>query len=468
MGISLSESITTANLSATASIDIAGQTDDNSTEQEQNEHIFDKLIEKLISSTTIDKPQSSSSFSTETNDPPLSISLLAWHLNRLAQKAKILAEAQIVMYHFLSWHQPALTVSGLVLWFYICMYPMLLFNLPVIIVLFCVLIPGYDRRHPNAAIPWALRRQQRHGGRATLRRPEDSDNGSSDEDEAGYGTSGTRIGAKNSRAVLMERLRDLQNSLSATNAMLDMLQDDVLENPRFSFRRGYELESTGFYFLFLNVTIGLNLVLWALNIPFNFIVLALGWSLVGSYHPAVQRYLAAKSRPQKAVAVVEMRTECNTSGLVRVKRRMNRLFQQFVTTDLSTAHEAPAQHMVEIFELQRQGLTARQWVPWVYTTGLYDMSCSMRRSGARPVGTRFLADVQPPQSSSGGWFFVEEHPWTLDTTPKQWVVQRGLRRHVDMDVDDAGWVYDYDTAAHERGEWRRRRWTRPVFRYAVD
>ncbi|KAF5108560.1 hypothetical protein DV453_002153 [Geotrichum candidum] len=461
-------------LPATASAAVYGAArPDNNTEQEQYEHIFDNLIEKLITPTNPDADNNKSS--TESNDPPLSLSLLAWHLHRLARKAKLLAQVQIVVYHFLSWHQPALTVSGLALWFYVCMYPMLLFNLPLVVVLFGVLIPGYDRRHPNAAIPRALRQNQQHGGRATLRRPDDENSG--DEDVAGYGSSGTRLGANQSPAVLMERLRDLQNSVSAANAALDMLQDDVLQNPRFSFKRGYELESTGLYFLFLNIAVGLNLVLWALGIPFNFIVLALGWSVVGVYHPAVQGYLLAKSLTPKStmgnqVSNAKLRDDGSPSLLTKIKRRVERQFYQFITTDLSTAHEAPAQHLVEIFELQRQGLTPRQWTPWVYTTGLYDLSSPLRRSGARPPGTRFLADVQPPQISSsggsGGWFFAEEYSWQLDVAPKQWVLQKGLRRHVDMDVDDAGWVYDYDVSTNERGEWRRRRWTRPVFRYATD
>ncbi|KAF5099220.1 hypothetical protein D0Z00_001723 [Geotrichum galactomycetum] len=449
---------------------------DNNPEQEQYEHIFDNLIEKLINPTNSDIDNDKSS--TENSDPPLSLSQLAWHLHKLARKAKLLAQVQIVIYHFFSWHQPALTLSGIALWFYVCMYPMLLFNIPLIVVLFCVLIPGYDRRHPNAAIPYELRREQQRGGRAALRRPGEED--SIDEDMAGYGSSGTRLGSNQAPAVLMERLRDLQNSVAAVNTALDALQDDVLQNPRFSFNRGYELESTGLFFLFLNITVGLNLALWALNIPFNFIVLALGWSLVGFYHPAVQRYLLAKSRTAKPgstagsqVSNAESRDSSSNSPslLSKIKRRLEREFYQFITKDLSTAHEAPAEHIVEIFELQRQGLTPRQWTPWVYTTGLYDLSSPLRRSGARPPGTRFLADVKPPPTSSsggGGWFFDEDHPWQLDITPKQWVLQMGLRRHVDMDVDDAGWVYDYDAATLERGEWRRRRWTRPVFRYAVD
>jgi hypothetical protein len=477
MSISSPELMGIATLPATAFTIVNGvaQLDNKNIEQEQYEHIFDKLIEKLITPTNPDVDNDKSS--TESSDPPLSLSLLAWHLHKLARKAKLLAQVQIVLYHFVSWHQPALTVSGLALWFYMCMYPMLLFNIPLIVVLFCVLIPGYDRRHPNAAIPRALRQEQQRGGRAALRRPGDED--CSNEDVAGYGRS-KRLGSNQSPAVLMERLRDLQNSVAAANAALDTLQDDILQNPRFSFKRGYELESTGLYFLFMNIAVGLNLVLWALNIPFNVIVLALGWSVVGFYHPAVQGYLLAKPRTPKLGSTTRSQVShaessdggsSSSSLLTKIKRRLERLFYQFITTDLSTAHEAPAQHLVEIFELQRQGLTPRQWTPWVYTTILYDLSCPLRRSGARPPGTRFLADVRPPQASSGGgggWFFAEEHAWQLDMTPKQWVLQKGLRRHVDMDVDDAGWVYDYDAATLERGEWRRRRWTRPVFRYDVD
>lgn len=117
---------------------------------------------------------------------------------------------------------------------------------------------------------------------------------------------------------------------------------------------------------------------------------------------------------------------------------------------------------VEVFELEKQGLTPRMWDPWVFTTEAYDLKSETRMSGERPIGAESLDMILAPK----GWYFDNDYRWVLDPNTKSWIIHKGLR---DMEAeDDQGhWAYDYETAeGGERGEWRRRRWIRPCFRGA--
>jgi len=157
---------------------------------------------------------------------------------------------------------------------------------------------------------------------------------------------------------------------------------------------------------------------------------------------------------------------------------------------------APETREVEIFELQHLS-SAGEWESWIFSASPYDPLSSARIQGARPVGTRFFEDVQPPN----GWSWSEKK-WALDLWSREWVEER-IITGVEVETEGERWVYDIkyhygdgddsnlspdvetpttkgkgikmknmpsweegegEGGNGRRGEWRRRRWVRMVKR----
>lgn len=359
---------------------------------------------------------------------------VVWSTNKY--RAGILLKIQGTFYHILSWHKPALTLSVLGIFTYTCLYPQLILCSPIIFLLAGIMAPGFDKRHPRSAdnLPTKFYRRDLLEAEAEEFEVQEL-----------VETQNQRKREERERA-LVARIRDLQNFLGALVSAIDALEEFIHGIGSFK----HESKATALYLVLLMTLI--SVVYVASFIPPSIAICGSTWIAVSLCHPLLQKK-AKKTN--------------NKYWKSRNRRSVADWFKEFQADDI-IIDEPPEEREVEIFELQRQGLTPRQWTPWVFTPVVYELMSPLRMSMSRPPGTRFLSDVQPPE----GWFFYEEDEvdndgndasWAIDPKVKDWVSHRGLRC-LELDLDSA-WAYDY--LDEERGEWRRRRWLRKCYRHVA-
>ncbi|KAI9882516.1 MAG: hypothetical protein M1823_005735 [Watsoniomyces obsoletus] len=245
-------------------------------------------------------------------------------------------------------------------------------------------------------------------------------------------------------------LRDLQNSMDDFSRVYDHLALSV--GPVTSFA---DEELSSAVFVLLVALVGVLMVM-SRFLPWRLISLVAGWTVISLGHPTVQQLLLTTHKEH-----VEPR-EPKARAWITEK----------VEHEFST-HLALESREVEIFELQRKSPTG-EWEAWIFSPSPYDPLEAERICGRRPMGTRFLEDVQAPS----GWTWTSSQ-WCLDLHSREWVEERYISA-VEVETEGERWVYDLPLLGHhsiESGEmafsddgpgdddseqWRRRRWTRLV------
>lgn len=403
---------------------------------------------------------------TEQDVPELSLSILASHIRKLNSRAGVFLKWQSMLVHVFSWHQPALTVSVLFVNTYLCLYPQLVVGLPIVFVLTGIMAPGFDKRHPLPANLLPTKYFKRHGLGAEA-----------EEFEMPSLAESLRAQNKEKRdKAILELVRDLQNFLQMLVNAIEAVETFV--NGVGSFQE--EKKASALYLLLMAALVVVVYV--ASLLPAKVAVCVASWVSVLLCHPGIQKQIKAATAkplfPRNHPPVLSDSPSIPPTPAPPKKRKdwLAQLSRSEIILD-----EAPEVRQVEIFELQRQGLTPRLWDPWVYTPVVYDERSAARVGQCRPPGTRFLSDVEAPagwffadppatlnagkgtgmQEGGAGWEESEKDGWTLDKQPKHWVAHRALRG-IEMEVGEA-WAYD--CVDGERGEWRRRRWVRNCYRY---
>lgn len=355
----------------------------------------------------------------------------------IRKRAGIFLKWQGKLVHVMSWHQPALTLSVLFITTYLCFFPYIIICLPIIYMLTSVMAPNFDKRHPRPAdtLPTKYFHRTGLGAEAIEFEIEELE------------LSRMRQRKENSEKALLELVRDLQNCLHGLVTAIESFEAFI--QGLGSFRN--EERSSALYLLLLGGLI--TIIYIASFIPSHIAICGLIWAAVVSNHPKLRKKSkkGTKKLPKKADS--------------KFKLFSPEWFKAFVQSEI-IIDEKPETKLVEIFELERQGLTPRQWSPWSFSPLVYELLSPLRVSESRPPGSRFLSDVKPP----AGWFFVDSRlsgdsgdEWYVDTEVKAWVAHRAIRC-VELELDGA-WAYDY--SEESRGEWRRRRWLRRCYRYAA-
>jgi hypothetical protein len=412
-----------------------------------------------------------------------------------------------------TWKKPAHTLSFLSVYTFVCLDPYLLVILPLVVLLFYIMIPAFEARHPP---------------------PPPSSSTSSTTPYYSY--QGPAIAppktirpAAETSKDFFRNMRDLQNSMADFTLIHDVVVQKGAPLTNFS---NEVLSSTIFLYLLL---LAVSLFIIARLIPWRAIFLLGGTAFIVSGHPTMQTWLAKqKKRAETSSAPTTQPTNVHLPILntpVSIPTNPTAAGTLLTTLAAITLDSAPETREVEIFELQYRPLhsPSAEWQPHLFTPTPYDPLSPARISGDRPHGTRFFEDVQPPR----GWAW-DGPKWELDLEPREWVAER-LVTGVEFDVtgigaadDDAdafslsahqgefgGWVWDLppalrspgieenemwmaygeeydvgrrrDKEAKERikreaqvgrdweegrwagrtGEWRRRRWVRVVRRVSV-
>lgn len=241
-------------------------------------------------------------------------------------------------------------------------------------------------------------------------------------------------------------MRDLQNMMDDFSIVHDALFAAITPLTNFS---NEPLSSALFAFIFVTACLILPT---SHLIPWRFMALVGGWSVIALGHPVVQDIaLTNLYRPHVEPASDKARSWIG----------------KWMDTDIVLG-SAPETREVEIFELQRRTgsnpLAAVEWESWIFSPNAWEPTAPSRIAGERIKGTRFFEDVMPPD----GWEWAGKN-WELDLSSEEWVEER-LVRGVEVELEGERWVYDtvQDEAERDevtdrqgrRGEWRRRRWIR--------
>lgn len=356
--------------------------------------------------------------------PDLSFQAILRSVTIISGRVKVLTAAQAYPARFFSWKSPAFTLSVLILYTYFCFHPALLACLPSLGLLLLVFVPNYVRNFP-LDVPEFPAQVSGYGYRLSAAMAA----ADSVEEEAEV-IEQAKI--KQDRDILLA-IRQAQSSLLKLVASLDKL-DAFLAGPA----NFVDIqESCTLYLLLLLAFVGTASAAGLVPLPVLFS--GMGWGAAILAHPEVKRKIQELKK-------VEMTLFKNSTALPDL---INALKPQFCADE-----EAPIVREVEIFELQRQGLTDKLWDFFVYTQSIYSVDSPLRLSSQAPGGARLLGEVEPPLS----WAFDEDFPWTLDTNASDWATTRQVKNV----TTDASWAYDIgvnDTP----GEYRRRRWVRQAF-----
>lgn len=416
---------------------------------------LNRLLQQVIP--TDDDSQDDVSFAADdhapahTERPNFNITTMSYNFRRFNARIGVVFKFQVRVEKILSWHKASHTLSLLAVYTFICLDPYLLCVLPLAVLLLGVFIPAFLARHP--APP-----------KGTL----------SSEQGIGYSARGPPLApaatvkpVKELSKDFFRNMRDLQNCMDDFSQGHDKVVALLVPVTNFS---DEALSSALFLFLFAG---GIFMTIAAHLLPWRFVFLLGGWTMVGIGHPYVARLVATAHRerlqPQEAKA--------------------RSWLDEWITRDV-ILDSSPETREVEIFELQKMS-SAGEWEPWLFSPSPYDPLSQPRITGERPRGTRFFEDVSPPEA----WEWSEKK-WALDLWSREWVEER-IITGVEVETEGERWVYDmYDERENRtgmaepptdektkqnmaapkvsweenedgsgrRGDWRRRRWVRLVKR----
>lgn len=346
--------------------------------------------------------------------------------------------------HLFTWRRPSATLSFLAVYSLLCLKPHLLPLIPLTLALFGIMIPSFLARHPTPANDPRIEPSYRGAPTAPASRVKPAPDFSTD---------------------FWRNMRDLQNSMEDFSRLHDAANEYLTPYTNFS---DEPLSSTVFLVL---VLLSCAAFVASSLVPWRTIALVAGWGLT----------LAGQPRAQKVLLSTR-----NVSQLWQHLEMLQSTLRRWVESDI--VMDEPAElRQVEIFELQKHHVETDTWESWLFSPSPFDPLSPLRISGARPKGTQFFEDVQAP----AGWVWKEKK-WNLDLFSREWVEERMLSG-VEIETEGERWIYDIPpeevelldsyinspgkkkrvrsipksgweegTGHEQRGEWRRRRWTRLV------
>ncbi|PRT52667.1 Peroxisomal membrane protein PEX28 [Wickerhamiella sorbophila] len=355
--------------------------------------------------------------------PDLSFPAIVRSLSILGGRFKAASALQAYPARFFSWTSPAFTLSILLVYTYICFHPALIACLPSMSLLLFVFIPNYIKHFPLDIPEFPVQVNAFGSGVSVSANPDSVEEQAEVVEQAKI---------KRDRDILLA-IRQGQNSLQNLVASVDKL-DAFLAGPA----NFVDIqESCTLFLLVLCAFLGTAAAAGLVSLPVLFS--SMGWGAAILAHPEVKRKIEDLKK-------VEMTLFKNSTALPKL---MAALKPQF-----NVDEEAPIVREVEIFEVQRQGLTDKLWDFCCYTQSIYSVDSPLRLSSQAPEGTRVLDDVEAPKY----WLFNEEYPWILDYDAEYWTQDR----HIANVTADGPWAYDVGVNGTP-GEYRRRRWTRQAF-----
>ncbi len=440
------------------------KTNINNNNINERNHFSDQLLEKIILWSMPAQPQEKAEIEQRIKDqdeqqvPSLSMGVMISNMKKMSARMGVFFTIQYTILKIINWANPNMTVAVLILYTYICLHPFILVLLPFIYLLFGIMVPAYYHRHPDLEYP-KLRRKKGKLVQPENKNDQDEETEQQEQQPQPEITPKAHLDPddplnliplkdrmtmsdkeKESMSNFLSRnnklrkefsnrmirynldvlinLRDLQNLITDVIDMYDMAEDFIFGPAGFVDER----HSTSLFITVLLIVAGITII--GNYIPWTLILISGGWGGIISCHPKVRAKLL---KHQHQFLTQNKKKKVN----------INKIVHNFQDTDI-ILDEAPVISTVEIFELQRQGLTPRSWEPWVYTAKIFEPSSSIRLARQRPAGAPFLEEVLPPP----GWEFKDSDLWDVDNHAVKWCEDRGLC-NVSVGIDGS-WVYDYE------------------------
>lgn len=480
-------------------------------ERKEPTHFMDRFLERLVSHTVPQDAPEYHEISRRIKDPsrkskaPLSIRKLGSNLKRLSSKMGAFFKLQYGVIHVITWKQPTKTISVLVMYTAICMWPHLVVALPLLVLLFGIIVPAYLHRHPMD-IPELVKTKKR--GQSLLeyfnqsedesvvldlineRSEEFSDDQvsnvtfSSDYSRATTATgataatSSTAFAQKSlntadslssedlskfvkSQVSTFMNMRDLQNLTTDLLNGLDHAEKVATDVVGFKNER---LTTFIFYILIVVTSVVLFVGRW---IPWRIIFIQAGWIGMIICHPNAKKYIQALKKRKQAAKVIEEDEGEETEEEEPVEKPTKPLPHETFDRPDIIVDDVPEVRVVEIYELQIRNVLKHEWKLYGYSKRLFDFGDKVRISGKKPHGVDSIGKILPPKEWKFDFGFASN--WQVDKDPEHFLRVRGVdQTHLKIKDDyKEGWVYDKLPAAQDSTiEFRRRRLYRECFRYA--
>lgn len=441
--------------------------------------------------------------------PRLSFRILASNFKKLSSKMGGFFEIQYGLIHVITWKKPTKTLSFLVLYTSVCLWPHLVLALPLLFLLFGIMIPGYNHRHPMPT-PELIKVKKR--GQSLLdffnlsldssifmdligdeyredrfdsdtfsskssdtnisstvftQQPSSASSVSEDSGENGENLEKKkRAKYAKSQVSLMINMRDLQN-----------LTTDLLNG--FQAAETFWFETAGFKderlstFMFYGVIVASSIILFlGAYIPWRLIFIQSGWAGIILCHPNSKKYLMTLKKNKQIAQIKAQAQKAKTEEPVKEETeetdKDTGVVKRFERNDI-IVDDSPELRTVEVFELQVKSLTKNTWSFYLYSTKVFSHKDHLRIAGKKPTGVNHLSKVAPPPD----WKFDVgyENNWIIDNDPEKFLKARAydVSKFSFEDVEKDGWFYD----AHDVNDsydmtyqFRRRRLIRVCYRYA--
>jgi hypothetical protein len=313
----------------------------------------------------------------------------------------------------LAWRTPIETISAMMIFSLITINPYLLIPFPLFLLIFALLVPSYQARHPHP--PLTLSNTPVEVTQATSPPPQPA-----------------KPAPELSRDFFMN-MRDIQNTMDDFSSVYDVVRGYVLYLTTFT---NEPLSST---ILAFSALTAIGMILFIHFLPVRWIILVVGNAAILLCHPMLFRYITT--------------TYVTPEEIDKIKQRI----ETFVKEDyIPPPASKDVTFTVEIFE-------SRRLLPPIPPNYLPDWSAS-NYSPFPPqltTGTNKLAVVSPPPG-----FVFAQGDWKVDENKARWARERGVN-------DDSGfWIMDEDDldreaegwVVYEAGGWKVRRLTRAVVR----
>ncbi|ODV63459.1 Pex28p [Ascoidea rubescens DSM 1968] len=471
----------------------------------KKDHFMDKFFDKLLihaipnDMPNKDKLQSRINDPLRKNTPELSIKLLFKNIKKLMDRAGSIFEFQYLIIQIFTWNDPIITLNSLIIYTYCCLYPYLILMLPLLYLLLVIMLPSYSYRHPllsiRSLIPFKRKDSQTfieyllNSTILTNKRISNKFNINDNANDTNIDNTNANNNITTNNGLisndnlnsnvninenlfenenydkkvkldtrflrynmdLFVNIRDFQNLLTYVLELFDQLEMFIYGTAGFK----NEKDSTAFFYTVLLLIILIFII--GPYIPWALVFIFFGWVVFTVTNPLVLKYIS------------QYNTLINNE-----KEKIDQVIVKHKRTDI-ILDEKPYFNLIEIFEIEKQGIIFNSWISEAFSTIVFDPGCSERKKKNPPDGVKHLDNVLPPiswkfylkknTSSSKPYEFEdqEEYEWKIDYNSKNWLKERSIPNIYVKNNDDS-WVYDSDDTTD--GIWRRRRWTRIVYRYA--
>lgn len=379
-------------------------------------NLTDKLIDRMVAAalpSTVDPNDLDTRIQRQRGRPPFSIQLTSRNFRKMTSRVGIVYEVYYLVNEFFGWKNPALTLTVLSIYSFVCLNPRIILTLPSAGILLWIMVPAYSARHPPP--PSELQSNPVVSSGPPLKPP-----------------AIPKPVPDFSREFFLNMV-DTQNAMHdfvvVYDSVVSMLSSIAL------FANDETRSSLVYTVLSLSTVLAYMLapVMYE-YVPWRIVFLLIGWTVLAF------RYPFNNEDTKRHIYTVNNKVKDVSYGLSHKIDDISRM--EFGQLD-------PLEHReVEVFEVQWFNSVHGQWDPSVYINDPFVPS-NFRPTAPQPPSSCSLSEILPPVD----WVFSSKH-WDLDYTPISWVTSRQLTHLFEID-DDEKWVYDIE---RDHPTWRRRRW----------